>query len=639
MTPDEQRAAQARQNTASYLQQRLGAYKQRQQKTDEEYANQQSAKMENDTMNLYKWGLEATDETTKGKYQVASRANLLAEMISNKAREKGMEVTGNAKDIVNTYLKGFPNDYQAFMDFTHWNQDPEEFAIQMGWMDAPEKKQTGTFTNILWGITESALGLPKFAWKIWADIATWAIKMFGWDEEKANAARESIRGAIDSIGFGDKESGAYQTANLISDVGQMFIPWAWLIKWGKILSKFPALSKYVTKGSKLLEKSPTLSKLLKWGVQWAWDMIKYNAINQEYTTPWEMVSGGLLNIAFGKWGEIVSKVTNSAGIKGLMTNAKARDVIKSIQLEWGKAASIDDLANWFNARGFKWSTEEILWQLDNWSKDAQALKQELLATSKTKYSSEETTWLLNELEKHYSKIAWWEEKLAQIRKLLKKNNKYTASEMENVKSLLDGSDLNPYKLNEYWQVKNSDFDKIVANNRNKVKTQIEKIAKDEWLGNVAALNNEITVAEKMHKGIQQKSLWEEIKDWLKSYALPWAVVGYLTEWDVGGMLKYAWGAYALKLIWNTAVRTYLSNAIQRLQWAEKVALTKWLNEWGKTALTEAQSATLARLLENADEWTKSEIVSTIVNYAKEWARLWGVIWWAELIDWVQEKLE
>jgi hypothetical protein len=54
MTPDEQRAAQARQNVGNYLQQRLGAYKQWQEKTDEEYANQQTAKMENDTMELYK---------------------------------------------------------------------------------------------------------------------------------------------------------------------------------------------------------------------------------------------------------------------------------------------------------------------------------------------------------------------------------------------------------------------------------------------------------------------------------------------------------------------------------------------------------------------------------------------------------
>jgi hypothetical protein len=25
------------------------------------------------------------------------------------------------------------------MDFTHSNQDPEDFAVQMGWMEAPEK--------------------------------------------------------------------------------------------------------------------------------------------------------------------------------------------------------------------------------------------------------------------------------------------------------------------------------------------------------------------------------------------------------------------------------------------------------------------------------------------------------------------
>jgi hypothetical protein len=57
----------------------------------------------------------------------------------------------------------------------------------------------------------------------------------------------------------------------------------------------------------------------------------------------------------------------------------------------------------------------------------------------------------------------------------------------------------------------------------------------------------------------------------------------------------------LKLLGNTAVRTYLSSAIQRLEGTERVALTKWLSEGGKTALTKSQSATLAKLLENADE--------------------------------------
>jgi hypothetical protein len=69
--------------------------------------------------------------------------------------------------------------------------------------------------------------------------------------------------------------------------------------------------------------------------------------------------------------------------------------------------------------------------------------------------------------------------------------------MENAKSLLDGSDLNPYKLNEYGMAKNSDVDKIMAQKRNKIKTQIEDIAKKEGLGDIKALNNEITVAEKM----------------------------------------------------------------------------------------------------------------------------------------------
>lgn len=639
MTPEEQNVATTDQKLNNVLQGRLSAFKQWKERTDAEYANQQSAKMENETMNLYKSWLEATDEKTKQKYSVASRGNLLAQMIKDAGAERGYEITWNAADIIWKYVEGFPDQVQALHNFTHSDQDPEEFAIQMGWMQAPEKKKTGILTNILGGVTESVLWIPKFAGKIWADLAWATIKAFWGDEERANAARDAIRGGIDQIWFGDEESTAYKAANSITDIGQLFIPWVWLVKTTEVATKFPVLAKYLAKWAKALEKSPTIAKLLKWSAQWAWDVIKYNAINQEYTTPGEMVSWGLLNIAFGKWGEVVSKVANTMWIKGLMTNAKARGVIEAIQKEWWKAGSVDDLANWFNARGFKWTTEEIVGQLDNWSTDAQKLKQELLATSKTRYESEETTWLLKKLEEHYSKLDGGEEKLAQIKKLLKKNGKYTASEMENAKNLLDGSDLNPYKLNEYGMAKNSDADRIMAQQRNKIKTQIEDIAKKEGLGDIKALNNEITVAEKMKNWIEKKSLAEEIKDWFKSYAIPWAVVGYLTEWDLEGMLKYAGWAYALKLLGNTAVRTYLSSAIQRLEGTERVALTKWLSEGGKTALTKSQSATLAKLLENADEWTRSEIVNTIVNYAKEWARLWTVVWGEELIDSVWDKLQ
>ena len=87
MTPEEQNAVNVQQKTDNYLQRKLWAYKQWRQNVDAEYANQQEASMEQDTMNLYQNSLEATDKDVKAQYNVASRGNLLAEMISNVGRE------------------------------------------------------------------------------------------------------------------------------------------------------------------------------------------------------------------------------------------------------------------------------------------------------------------------------------------------------------------------------------------------------------------------------------------------------------------------------------------------------------------------------------------------------------------------
>jgi hypothetical protein len=93
MTPEEQNAVNVKQHTSNFLQNRMSAFKQWKEQTDLEYANQQSAKMEQDTMDLYQNSLAATDKEIQAQYNVASRGNLLAEMISNAAREKGYDLT------------------------------------------------------------------------------------------------------------------------------------------------------------------------------------------------------------------------------------------------------------------------------------------------------------------------------------------------------------------------------------------------------------------------------------------------------------------------------------------------------------------------------------------------------------------
>lgn len=293
MTPDEQRATQARQNVGSYLQQRLGAYKQWQEKTDEEYANQQTAKMENDTMELYKGWLEAMDEDSKMKYHVASRASLLAEMITNKAREEWVTVSGTSKDVVSAYLKSFPDDYQALNDFTHWNQDPEEFAIQMGWMEAPEPKW-GFWRNVIGWAGDWATWLWQFLGNGAADIIGWTAKQLWADEDKVNYLVNDFKQYLEDSKISksvdaNTNSGVYKTTKAATELAESIGLWLgakWAVEaklWGPLVTKY----------------SPTWAKATAWALEWAADMAIYKPVaDQELASPWELALWAWLWAAF-----------------------------------------------------------------------------------------------------------------------------------------------------------------------------------------------------------------------------------------------------------------------------------------------------------------------------------------------------
>ena len=323
---------------------------------------------------------------------------------------------------------------------------------------------------------------------------------------------------------------------------------------------------------------------------------------------WELTAWTLLNIAFGKWWQLLGKVSSKAldtlWIKGIMNTSKAKKAIEAIQNEWWDSKTIEDLAEWFNARWFKWTKEQIVEQLQKHADDAQWLMDELLATSTTKYKSKEAWDILDALIKNVDWVPWQEAKLQELLWLVRKDWKYTASELKRIERELDNSSLNPYAKNEYWMAKKDPKSEWLANMRNSVKKLIEDIWEKEWLWNIKALNNEIVVANKVRKWISQKSLAEEIANWLKWVAFPtaWAIMWYLAEWDLEWMIKrWAW-TYSLKLLNSTPVlkcthdsgglvlcrdkRTLdIESAIQKLKWAEKVNLTKWIESNWKQKLT------------------------------------------------------
>ena len=283
MTPEEQNAVNVKQQTNNLLQNRMSAFKQWKEKTDIEYANQQSAKMEQDTMDLYQNSLAATDKEIQAQYNVASRGNLLAEMISDVAKEKGYDVTGNASDIIWTYLQWFPNDSQAFYEFTHWDQDPEDFAVQMGWMEKPEN-DAGFFTNMVWWTYDSATWLPRMIGKWAADAIGWVAKQFWADDAKVDELVNGYKNYLDSDWSGeaigaDKDSLTYKGTKLVWDIAQTATAWG----LAKNAIRWTALGKVWLDA---IKQAPLGYRA---AIEWAWDMALYDMVSEsELPSAWDL---------------------------------------------------------------------------------------------------------------------------------------------------------------------------------------------------------------------------------------------------------------------------------------------------------------------------------------------------------------
>lgn len=640
------------QNTAVSLRDKIKQSLDFQINSRKEKAKEFSLRRAKQMQDIYTSWLNSTNHWVSQQCTKAYKVGQIAEWIRDyfSKPENWWEDYSNIEDVplVDNYISLNPDRKAQLYDYVLEDSqicDPTQLYTDMGWIsdEQAEEQQSSwnRLANVAWWLTESILWIPKFAWKIWADLAEWSIKMLGGDEERAEEAGNKVKWFIDKIWFWDRESSDYQTTNVVWDIAQLFTPmWAEKARQisGKLISKFPQLAKFVWVTEQALQKYPKLARLIQLGWQWATDVVKYDAINQEYATPEELTAWSLLNIAFGKWGDLINKVwwkaIDTMWIKWIMNTSRAKKAIEAIQKEWWNAKTMEDLAAWFNARWFKWSKEEIVAQLEQRWKDARELKLELLSSSSNKYKSEEATEILKKLQDYYEGSVWQKADYDRISKMLREWDMYTPSELDNIQHELSQSSLNPFKESKIWEIKDAKTSDILGKDYNKVKELIEDIGEKEWLWNIKALNNEIVVANKVKDWVLNKSMSEEIASWLKSIALPtaWAVMWYVVEWDFSGMLKRWAATYWARLLNSTRVRTYISSAVQKLKWAEKVNLTKWLWSNGKQKLTDADSRALSKILEESQWEVRDEIVNILVNATAEWSRKWTVVGWAEIVD-------
>ena len=557
MTPEEQNAVNTQQKTDSLLQRKLWAYKQWRQNVDAEYANQQEASMEQDTMNLYQNSLQATDKDVKAQYNVASRWNLLAEMISNVGREKGYEITGNASDIIWTYLQWFPNDSQAFYEFTHGDQDPEDFAVQMGWMEKPEN-DAGFFTNMIWWAYDSVTWLPRMIGKWAADAIGWVAKQFWADDAKVDELVSGYKNYLDSdwsseaIGT-DKDSWTYKWSKLVWDIAQVATA-EWL---AKNAIKATPLWKVAMDA---IKQAPLGYRAAAWAIEWAADMWLYDMISES-----ELPSGQDLAMWAAFW---VASPLLWAGAKAIKEATKKRAVTFAEDLlqntnrmtKWEQSKFYQrfnqNVGKWLNDRWLK-SWEDIV----NYFTSSKGKVDDALWAIKWEFTSKELTNVLDDVVDFA--IDTNSPQANRMLALAEKNAKWwlTMSEINEVKRFFESH--NKFNYLSKWTAKQAEK---ATNMDTALREWQFKVAEENWFSNLAELNKETAAAKEILNGVKK---WEAWVAWNNPISLTDVIVAFW--W--GGLSPESMAMYLLKKEWEApAVR---SKIVDMLNWI-----------WGHETMTE-----------------------------------------------------
>lgn len=586
MIPEEQNAVNTQQRANNYLQRKLWAYKQWRQNVDAEYANQQEVSMEQDTMNLYQNFLQATDKEVKAQYNVASRGNLLAEMISNVGREKGYEITGNASDIIWTYLQWFPNDSQAFYEFTHGDQDPEDFAVQMGWMEKPENN-AGFFTNVVWWAYDSATWIPRMLAKWTANAIGWVAKQFWADDDKVNALVNDYKNYLDSDWSGealwaDKDSLTYKGSKLVWDLTQT-AAYGWLAKnavktalWG-----YPLVTK----------ATPLWVKVAAWAIEWAADMWIYDMVSEsELPSAWDLALWATLWAAAPMlWAGY--KAAKSATKKRAISFAE--DLLQNTNrmTKWEQSKFYQrfnqNVGKWLNDRWLK-SWEDIV----NYFTNSKNKVDEALWTIKWEFTSKELTDVLDDVVDFA--VDTKSPQASRMIALAGKNAKWwlTMSEINEVKRFFESH--NKFNYLSKWTAKQAEK---ATNMDTALREWQFKIAEENWFANLAELNKETAAAKEILNGVKK---WEAWVAWNNPISLTDVIVAFW--W--GGLSAESMAMYILKKEWEApAVR---SKIVDMLNWI-----------WGHETMTE-KVADLEKIMEINKIKDQKALEKYVDDLYKEW---------------------
>lgn len=624
-----------------------------------------------------------TKDTQQKNYM---QSNVRLEQLADLTKKKfWLDADADTQGVIN-WLMQYAQDHwvslDSMNDYLAWYND--KFLYETGLKEETTlHKIWQTATDIVGWAYDSVTWLPKFLWKWAADIIGWTAKQFGADEQKTDALVQSYKDYLDndmsskSI-WADQDSLAYWISKGVSDLTQV-ATWEWLMKWAvQWTVKWWQLLNY-------LKNAPTWQKMVAWWLEWAWDMTLYSIVSESKLPSKEELAlwGGIWAVIPWAWAvykatkPLIKKWTEKVAAKlelSWMLNPAKLNTIKNQLIEewtdlasaWLKGWKAEDVGTWMIERWFKGDKETIINDLWEHAKKSHKLKREVLWASSELYEVDSAKKSLEAIHNVIKDTPWLEERLARVEELMWKD-KYTLSELDEIKSILDDS-MNLYTIT--WEPRAWAAKQGLVNVRKELRKYIEDAAEKEWLWNVKLLNNETQIAKSLEDAIWRKDNADKVREllsvfdkWTIWWALGWWVVGWPFDsdtamWKVWNIIVWA---LAWKYLFSTKAKTQLASYLNKLSGGSKKELERlvawdlsvkklsnktqnelanlfeevWLVESKPTELTEAEYQALLKKYSNSDlpalefkEWIDN--YNTIIGSDSE-----RIIWtpsWQSVIE-------
>lgn len=633
------------------------------------YENQQRVNSQRESMKTELRTKIAKETRTKESNQLKAtlRSANLADMIRDFSQKNGWNVSwlNNDEELLNRFLQKNPNyvkDVQKYLNGQISNVDLWKRLWFINGMEAPESslyqeenlEEPGFWAkvgqkskDVVWGVLDSVVWVPKLIWKGLANGIWRTAKKFGADGEKVdyyvNDFKQYLENEASDIGQ-DKDSWTYKGTNFVADAVQVAVPTGVVnagAKWVKLASEagkvektiekaFPKVSKLITKSEKatdnivslinkagwkvdqLTTKVPTLWKILKQWVSGASDMVLFNAVNWEGTSLWEagLWAGiGAMFPILGKAGSMLKwifwKSASKLELTGLLNPSKLETVRSQLISEGASLPgkwTAEDVGKWMLERWFKGSKDKIVTQLEAHANKSKSMVDELLWLSQSRHKLPEVNQALEVLYNDYSKTPGLIKRADEILWLVK--DEYTAQEMNQVKRYLDDA-YNMYKQN--WGEVAGLKAEWLREIRSKIKTTIEDVAEKEWLWNIKMLNNETQVAKGLLDWIRKKENATTIREFLSPFstsrngAILWGLGGS-SQWDTlpEKIKNMAVGAIIWGIAGSTKAKTTFANMIKWLWGIEKKELTEFLTTKWESLLSDPSKKALYKILNNPE---------------------------------------